>query len=123
MRKRAVFPFLITVFSFALSQPANALTIQVASLQSADQHDSSTLPSPDEQFLAALGSFIVHLLGNIHLWGNVRLGSIGAAASSSSGSASSTPFTALHTYYMSPTGSDSYDGTEQTHTTGTTGPW
>lgn len=112
----------ILIFSpFATS--AQSIQPQVAPLQSADQQDTSFLSPADDQLLASLGAFIVRLLGNIHLWGNVHLGSIGAAASSSSGSASSTPFTALHTYYMSPTGSDSYDGTEQTHTTGNTGPW
>ena len=112
----------ILIFSpFATS--AQSIQPQVAPLQSADQQDTPFLSPADDQLLASLGAFIVRLLGNIHLWGNVHLGSIGAAASSSSGSASHTPFTALHTYYMSPTGSDSYDGTEQTHTTGNTGPW
>ena len=70
----------ILIFSpFATS--AQSIQSQVAPLQSADQQDTSFLSPADDQLLASLGAFIVRLLGNIHLWGNVHIGSIGAVAS------------------------------------------
>jgi hypothetical protein len=83
MRKRVVFFFLITLFSLTLSQPANALTIPVATVKLADQ-ENPILSQAAEQFLASVGSFIVHLLGNVHLRGNVHLGSITTVGSGAS---------------------------------------
>jgi hypothetical protein len=64
-----------------LLSPICALAQHAAPLESA-RRDNTSLPVVDDQFLASLTSFIVHLFGTIHIFGVVNVGSIAASATS-----------------------------------------
>ena len=63
------------------------------------------------------------VLGVFLVSGFLSLVCLGPAQAAGGACPSGAPVTGNNCYFIAANGSDSYDGTEETHTTGTTGPW